>query len=244
MKQYKATIAYDGTDFLGFQIQAQGRTVQGVVESVLFKIAKQPVRILGAGRTDTGVHAAGQVISFCVPWQHGPETLQKALNANLPPDIVVRNLMYCEAGNFHPRFDAVSRKYRYTILNQPLRDVFKHRYAMWVSQPLNFSQMQTAASLFVGTHDFASFGRPPQGENTVRTIFEASWMKQDNTLIFEIRANAFLYRMVRNIVGTMLAVGLGNLKPEAIKDILKAKDRSLAPPPAMPNGLSLVEVSY
>lgn len=242
-EQYKAIIAYDGTDFLGFQIQARGRTVQGTLEAALKKIAKQPVRIIGAGRTDTGVHAIGQVISFRLLWRHRLADLHKALNANLPQDIVVLELSEIDSG-FHPRFDALSRQYRYTILNQRVRDVFKRRYAMHVSQILDVEQMQQASLHLLGTHDFASFGRAPQGDNTVRTVIQAAWSVNEPEITFEITANAFLYRMVRSIVGTLLEVGLGKFKVGEVKKILLARDRSRARTLVPPNGLCLVKVNY
>lgn len=242
-EQYKAIVAYDGTDFLGFQIQAKGRTVQGTLEAALKKIAKQPVRIIGAGRTDTGVHAIGQVISFRLPWRHRLTDLHKALNANLPPDIVVLELSEVDSG-FHPRFDALSRQYRYTILNQRVRDVFKRRYAMQVSQILDVEQMQQASLYFLGTHDFASFGRAPQGDNTVRTVIRAVWSVNEPEITFEITANAFLYRMVRSIVGTLLEVGLSKLKVGEVKKILLARDRSRVRTLVPSNGLCLVKVNY
>ncbi|NIT58244.1 MAG: tRNA pseudouridine(38-40) synthase TruA [Aliifodinibius sp.] len=242
-EQYKAIIAYDGTDFLGFQIQARGRTVQGTLEAALKKIAKQPVRIIGAGRTDTGVHAIGQVISFRLLWRHRLADLHKALNANLPQDIVVLELSEIDSG-FHPRFDALSRQYRYTILNQRVRDVFKRRYEMHVSQILDVGQMQQASLHLLGTHDFASFGRAPQGDNTVRTVIQAAWSVNEPEITFEITANAFLYRMVRSIVGTLLEVGLGKLKVDEVKKILLARDRSRARTLVPSNGLCLVKVNY
>ncbi|RME49726.1 MAG: tRNA pseudouridine(38-40) synthase TruA, partial [Caldilineae bacterium] len=208
---FKATIAYDGTDFFGFQIQAQERTVQGTLETVLQTIARAPVRVTGAGRTDAGVHATGQVIAFQLPWRHTPADLQNALNANLPPDIVVQHVTIAPP-NFHPRFDARRRQYRYTILNQPLPDVLRRRYTAHIAPPLQVERMQQASRLLLGTHDFAAFGRPPQGDNTVRTVTQAEWQARGSELTFTITANAFLYRMVRNVVGTLIQVGLGRLE--------------------------------
>ena len=243
MRQFRAILAYDGTEFLGFQIQANGRTVQGVIEAVLEQITKRPSRIIGAGRTDTGVHAAGQVISFKIQWRHSIGKLQKALNVKLPTDIVVLSLTEI-AGDFHPRYDALARQYRYTILNQAVRNVFSRRYALWVPQDIDFEAMQAASRYLLGTHDFATFGRPPQGTNSIRTVSQADWCVKDTTMSFEITANAFLYRMVRNIVGTILDVGLGNLAIKQIPDILLAKDRSKSGAPVAPYGLSLIKVYY
>lgn len=243
VQYYKAIIAYDGTDFLGFQIQAQGRTVQGELEKVLNKITGSPTRISGAGRTDSGVHATGQVVSFKSGWRHSPEALQNALNATLPPDILIGSLTITNS-EFHPRFSARSRQYRYTILNQPLKDVLRRRYAAHISRPLEVSRMRQACQYLIGTHDFASFGRPPKGENTVRTVTQATWQADGPELVFLIEANAFLYRMVRNIVGVLIRVGLGEIEVDEVNNILQARDRSRAGAPATANGLCLVNVNY
>ena len=243
MGYYRATIAYDGTDFLGFQTQAEGRTVQGTLEAALGNMAGQGVRVSGAGRTDTGVHAVGQIIAFNLAWRHTNDDLLRAFNANLPADVAVMAVAEAE-NDFHPRFSAVSRQYRYTILNQPLRDVFRRRVAMHVVQPLNVTAMQRASTCLLGTHDFASFGRPPAGNSTVRTVTQIEWSRRDTEIVFEITANAFLYRMVRNIVGTLVQVGLGQLEIGRIKEILLMKKRSHEVVPAAPNGLCLVKVNY
>jgi len=240
---YKAIIAYDGTDFLGYQIQASGRTVQGEIEAALKTVTQTPIRTLAAGRTDSGVHATGQVISFTANWKHGTDALQRALRANLPQDIVVKTLTTTNTG-FHPRFDAKSRQYRYTIINQPLPDVLRRRYALHIAQPLDVDRMQAASQLLLGTHDFAAFGRPPQGDNTVRTITQAEWRTHNTDVYFYITANAFLYRMVRRIVGTLLPVGLGEMNVEDVKTILKTKDRAKAGAPSAACGLCLINVMY
>ncbi len=243
LQRYKATIAYDGTDFLGYQIQAQGRTVQDEIEKALNVIARQHIRVAGAGRTDTGVHAAGQVIAFNLNWRHPIADLHRALNANLPPDIALKALTEAEA-NFHPRFDALDRQYRYTILNQPIKDVLRRRYTLHISRPVDVGRMQQASIALLGTHDFASFGKAPQGNNTVRTVLQADWQRNGSEITFNIGANAFLYRMVRNIVGTLLQVGLGQLTIDEFKAVLQAGERSKAGPPAPPQGLCLVKVNY
>ncbi len=243
VQAYKAVIAYDGTDFLGYQIQASGRTVQGVIEQTLQKILKTPTRITGAGRTDSGVHAIGQVIAFKAHWHHPETALQKALNANLPPDIVVQTLTTIHP-SFHPRFDARSRQYRYTILNQPLPDVLRRRYTWHVPQPLDVDRMQRASNFLLGTHDFAAFGQPPQGDNTVRTVTQAEWRQTGSEITFFITANAFLYRMVRRIVGTMVLVGQGKMAVEDVKHVLQTKNRAEAGAPASAAGLCLINVTY
>lgn len=243
VQNHKAIIAYDGTDLLGFQIQSRGRTAQGVLEEALAKIAKKPIRIIGAGRTDAGVHATGQVVAFKLAWKHTLADLQNALNANLPADIAVHELTTTYF-NFHPRFDARSRQYKYTILNQPSRDVMKRRYTAHISKPVDVALMQQASFYLVGTHDFASFGRPPQGDNTIRTVSQAEWQVEGSEIAFYITANAFLYKMVRTIVGTLLQIGLGEMDVDELKDILQVKDRSKAGAPAPACGLCLVKVTY
>lgn len=242
-RRYRATVAYDGTDFLGYQIQAKGRTVQGEIEKRLEQVTQTQLRIYGAGRTDAGVHATGQVIAFNVAWKHTLDDLHRALNAVLPNDIVISNLTITSA-NFHPRFSASSRTYQYKIINQPWPDVLQQRYAYHVSQPLNIEAMSRAGQLLIGTHDFASFGKPPQGDNTVRQIMRADWLANNNQLTFIITANAFLYRMVRTVVGTLVQVGLGRLTIDDVQNILEAKDLTQSAPPAPAHGLCLVGVDY
>lgn len=243
LQTFKAIVAYDGTDFWGYQIQAIGRTVQGEIESALKHISKMPIRTVAAGRTDSGVHATGQVIQFSVHWAHSVETLQRALQANLPEDIVVKHLTTANK-DFHPRFDAISRQYRYTIINTPLPDVLRRRYAWHIAKPLNVEKMQQASRLLLGTQDFAAFGTPPQGDNTVRTITQAEWRQHGTDLYFYITANAFLYRMVRRIVGTLVLVGKGKMEVEDVKRVLIAKDRANAGAPSAACGLCLINVMY
>jgi tRNA pseudouridine38-40 synthase len=238
-----AVIEYDGTDYLGFQLQAEGRTIQGEVERALAEVTRRETRVVGAGRTDAGVHAMGQVISFVPQWKHSLPELQRAMNALLPEDIAVHQMAWV-ADDFHPRFSAVSREYRYTILNQPLRSPLARRFAYHYRKPLDMEAMARAARCLVGSHDFASFGRPPQGDNTVRRVYQAEYTRQDQFIYFDIVANAFLYRMVRNIVGTLLLVGAGELSPESFEEILGAKDRRRAGPAAPAHGLCLMRVNY
>ena len=238
-----AVIEYDGTDYLGFQLQAEGRTVQGEVERALAKITRRETRVISAGRTDAGVHAIGQVISFVPQWKHSLPELHRAMNALLPEDVAVHQMAWV-ADDFHPRFDAVSREYRYTVLNQSLRSPLARRFAYHYLKPLDVEAMDRAASCLVGSHDFASFGRPPQGESTVRQVHRAECTRQDQLICFDIVANAFLYRMVRNIVGTLLLVGMGKLSPERFEEILQARDRRRAGPAAPAHGLCLMKVNY
>ncbi len=239
----RATVAYDGTDFYGFQVQAAQRTVQGTLEDALFKITQERVRVIGAGRTDSGVHALGQVVAFRTGWRRSPAELQRALNAVLPRDVAVWSLTEAAPG-FHPRFDARSRVYRYTIWNHPVRNPLLRRVAHWVPQALDVGAMAEATRLLVGEHDFATFGSPPQGDNTVRRVIAAGWTRDGDRLYLDIEANAFLYRMVRSIVGTLLRVGRGELTVEGFADAFAAADRSQAGPTAPACGLCLVAVHY
>ena len=239
----RAVVAYDGTDYQGFQRQANGPTVQEVLELALEQVTGEPVAVLAAGRTDSGVHAEGQVIAFDTPWQHPLDALLRALNATLPPDVAVRQIAPARP-DFHPRYDARSRRYRYTVLNEPVRSPLARRTSLHVPQPLDLAAMQAAARLVVGEHDFAPFGQPPQGEGTVRRVLRAEWSSAPPWLFFDIEANAFLYRMVRSLVGTMLQVGLGALTVDGFARVLAVRQRAQAGPTAPPHGLSLIEVRY
>jgi len=239
----RATVAYDGTDFSGFQIQASGRTVQGVLEEGLKALTQEDIRVVGAGRTDSGVHALGQVVSFCTGWCHSIEDLERGWNAVLPRDVAVRDVGGVERW-FHPRFDARSRVYRYTIWVDRVRNPLVRRTSHWVQHPLDVAAMEEASRLLLGEHDFATFGAPPQGSNTIRRVLQASWTRQDSTLYLDIEANAFLYRMVRSIVGTLLQVGTGDLSVGQFASLFGAADRSLSGPTAAANGLCLMAVKY
>jgi tRNA pseudouridine38-40 synthase len=239
----RLTVAYDGTDFLGFQRQATGRTVQGVLEKALERIAGRPTRVLAAGRTDTGVHAEGQVIAFDTAWRHGLPDLERAMNAVLPQDVAVHDPIQV-APDFHPRYAARSRRYRYTVYNASVRSPVARRTSLHCKESLDLEAMQGATRLTVGEHDFAAFGRPTQGEVTVRRVIEAGWLAEPPWLMFEIEANAFLFRMVRSIVGTLLQVGQGRLSPDAFGVVLASRDRSRAGQTAPAHGLCLIRVRY
>ncbi len=239
----RAIVAYDGTDFLGFQWQSSGRTVQGVLEEALLQVTRQATRVIGSGRTDTGVHAQGQVIGFRTPWRHSLPDLQRAMNAVLPSDVVVREIGVA-APDWHARFSARRRFYRYTVLNQPWRSPLDRRYAHLVAGPLNLDDLQAAAEVLVGVHDFASFGRPTVGDSTVREIFSARWSQEGSRWTFDVCGNAFLRSMVRSLVGAMLQVGTGAWPVERLATVLAGQDRALAAPPAPACGLCLMRVAY
>ena len=244
MAHYRAIIEYDGTDLLGFQRQARGRTVQGEIETALSRIGWSGKAVLGAGRTDSGVHASGQVIAFDLEWKHGGGDLLKALNANLPPDVAVKTLSEC-AADFHPRYAAKARRYRYTLYNSAVRSPLTARYAWQVWPQLNLAVMREASAALLGRHDFATFGSDPDdGVNTARTVAVADWTEQGEFVYFEIQADAFLHRMVRSLVGALKKVGAGDLAVAEFAALLQARDRSQCPPIAPPHGLCLIQVLY
>jgi tRNA pseudouridine38-40 synthase len=245
MERYQVILAYDGTQFLGFQRQGKGRTVQDVVETVLRQLGWQERSILAAGRTDAGVHASGQVISFNLEWAHPAEELGRALNALLPPDVAVGSVRTTYP-DFHPCYDAVSRRYRYCIYCQPGRDPLKARYAWRVWPAPQVDLLRQAASYLPGTHDFAAFGTPPRTQGTtVRTVFHAAWQENDFELVFEISASAFLYHMVRRLVSMQVAVGQGRMDADDVQHSLQPMSKgSLVKGLAPAQGLTLVEVCY
>jgi tRNA pseudouridine38-40 synthase len=256
----RGVVAYDGTGYSGFQRQANALTVQEVLAVALAQVTasdQEAVTILAAGRTDAGVHATGQVVAFDTAWRYGLDDLWRALNAVLPAEVSFLQLEEC-APDFHPRYDARSRRYRYTVCNTPVRWPLALRYSLHVVAPLDVAVMQQAAQLLVGEHDFAAFGQPPkQGRTTVRAVLAAEWERKPSFgcahdehaqgspwLNFDIEANAFLYRMVRSIVGTLLLVGRGEMTVEEFAAVLESCDRDQAGPTAPPHGLCLVEVKY
>lgn len=243
-QRYRALIEYDGAAYLGFQRQRNGQpTIQGELERVLGDLAKRPITITGAGRTDSGVHAKGQVVSFELDWLHGQPVLQRAINANLAQDIAVLNLESC-AADFHPRFDARRRAYEYNIYNAVIRSPIRRQYTWHVKRPLDITQMNEAAGALIGVHDFATFGQPPQGENTVREVFTAVCQRHNELVSITIEANAFLQRMVRSIVGTLKLVGEGSWTVGQFVAAFKAHDRSQCGTVAPPQGLYLMSVTY
>lgn len=220
--------------------------MQGTLEQVLRRLSGQHTRIRYAGRTDAGVHALGQVIAADVLWRHSLVDLERAWNALLPTDIAVREVTAVTDPDFHPRFSAHSRVYRYTVWIGPWRSPLRERYSLHEPRPLDVEQMNQAAALLLGSRDFASFGQPTQGRtaSTVREVLRARWQPTGDMLYFEIEANAFLRHMVRTIVGTLLEVGKGYRSVASVGEVLAAHDRALAAPPAPACGLCLVEVKY
>ncbi len=248
--RYRATLAYDGTNYYGFQRQAAGiATIQGAVEEAVAAVTGQVVTVIGAGRTDTGVHAAGQVIAFDVAWKHSAEALLNAINAVLPDDIALQDVAMLgevvpgERG-FHPRFDAVSRIYSYTVHTAAQRDPLLRHRAWHVRGALDVALMRQAARLLVGERDFGAFGQPPQGESTVRSVFRSEWCEDAPLLIYRVEANAFLQHMVRRIVGLLVTVGRGAMPLEKFEAIFASAHIPAGVPLAPPQGLVLEQVKY
>lgn len=250
MARYKLTLAYDGSYFSGSQRQAKPRTVQGELERVLRKVGWTGRSVFIAGRTDAGVHATGQVASVDLDWSHTDGDLLRALNSALPQDMAVRSVQVVDA-KFHPRFDAVSRTYCYRLFCQPLREPIRERFAWRVWPAINPDLLISAAEQLIGKHDFSAFGSPttPKG-TTVRTVMKADWTQiADDKWQFEVRADAFLYRMVRRMVFVQIAVAQGKIPVEAITRSLarqaSTEKRSGLPSGLAPSqGLTLVAVEY
>lgn len=243
MQRYRATLAYDGTAYFGFQRQAGDTpTIQGRVEQAIARVCRQEATVIGAGRTDAGVHATGQVIAFDVDWRHETGDLLRALNANLPNDIALQSIAVAEE-EFHPRFSARSRSYVYRFYQRRVRSPLWDRQCWQIPTPLDYASMQGAAALLLGEHDFATFGQPPQGNNTVRHVMQSKLIL-DDVCEYHVTANAFLQRMVRSIVGSLMAVGRGAMTIQTFEAALRAADRSRAGTTAPPHGLTLVDVEY
>lgn len=244
-KNFRLTIEYDGTSYHGWQMQKDLRTVQGEITNALGTIMQQKVPVIGSGRTDAGVHALGQVASFRCNTRLLPGDIMNALNSLLPDDIVIID---CAAvsPDFHAQYSAKSKTYLYRILNRKIpAAVFRH-YAWHVKPPLDLDAMDRAASLLVGRHDFSSFeGAGSPKLSSERTVTEAFFKKETGGYIgFHVTADGFLKHMVRNIVGTLVEVGLGKIEPSRITEILGAKERSMAGATAPAHGLFLVSVTY
>lgn len=240
---YKIILSYNGSAFAGYQRQLEARTVQGEFETSLRTIGWRGQTILGAGRTDAGVHARAQVISFQLDWKHSTEDLRNALNYYLPKDMAVQSVAEVPA-DFHPRFDAKSRHYRYHIFCQPVRDPIREVFAWRVWPPVEINRMNTAANKLLGSHDFAAFGSAvSKGGVTVREVFLAVWRQDGDQCQFDIRANAFLYHMVRRITFLMVNIGQDEAPVRLISDGLETGQLELTGL-APAEGLVLEEVYY
>ncbi|MBT3189665.1 MAG: tRNA pseudouridine(38-40) synthase TruA [Anaerolineae bacterium] len=244
MVRYQIILAYDGTEFFGSQRQAKSRrTVQGELENALRKMGWAGNSVLMAGRTDAGVHASGQVAAFDLGWNHSLEDLRNALNANLPAEMAVSRVRTAPA-DFHPRFNATARLYRYCIFCQRNRDPLRERYAWRVYPDVDGEILHSLAAMLPGKFDFAAFGSPPRpGGSTERHLMQASWQKQEDEWIFEVQANAFLYHMVRRLVLTQVVIAQKKVPAEKFVRAL-AEQVEVTSGIAPSNGLTLVEVSY
>ena len=245
LQGHKLTIAYRGTEFSGWQRQTAKRTVQGCIEDALEKIWGEKIRLQGSGRTDTGVHALGQVASFNARRLHADAVLRRALNANLPRDV---RIMKCRLVSpaFHARFDAMGKTYRYLIWNHLVQDPFTLDTHWHVPRPLDLPAMRRAARLLLGRRDFASFTSNPgyERESTVRTMRRVSVARDGAVVAFHFTAEGYLYRMVRNLVGALAKVGQGKITVDDFGKILRACSRSEAPATAPACGLYLMNVTY
>lgn len=248
MRNLKLTVAYEGTDFAGWQIQPEAATVQGSLSSAIGRITGEKVLPQGSGRTDAGVHALAQVATFQTDSVIPTGNFVVALNDILPASIRVLSAEEV-AADFHPRKSAAAKTYRYRIYREAICSPFLSRYVWHYPYPLDEPAMREAAPLVQGEHDFTSFAavdpeRGREGVSNVRRIFSSQFRKESSELIYEVRGNGFLHHMVRNLVGTFLLVGKGTLKPADVTRILGAKDRSAAGATAPATGLYLVNVEY
>ncbi|KGX90357.1 tRNA pseudouridine synthase A [Pontibacillus halophilus JSM 076056 = DSM 19796] len=246
MERVICVISYDGTQFSGYQVQPNGRTVQEDVENALQKMHKGKfIRITASGRTDAGVHAKGQVIHFDSPLVIPEENWKKALQTLLPKDIRIVDVQKTTE-DFHARYGTKRKEYRYRILNSVDPDVFKRNYTFHVPDKLDLQAMNEACTYFEGTHDFTSFSSAKSDVkgDKVRTIYEAYCYVDGDEIIFSVTGNGFLYNMVRILVGTLLEVGKGRKTPATIQEIFEMNDRSQAGKTAPPQGLYLWDVDY
>ncbi|MGB2705812.1 MAG: tRNA pseudouridine(38-40) synthase TruA [Candidatus Omnitrophota bacterium] len=246
MPNIRLTIAYDGTGYAGWQIQKNAKSIQDEIEKALKKILGEKVRLIGAGRTDSGVHARAQVANFKTRKKFPPKKIQAALNAALPKDISVIEAKKAPL-KFHSRFDAKSKIYRYTILNSRIDDPFLRNYYHKFPYKLNVPLMKRESGILLGRHDFKSFQRKSASsriKSTVRTIKRITIKREKDFIHIGIEANGFLHNMVRNIIGTLIEIGRGYFPEGSMKKILSAKDRRQAGPTAPARGLTLLKVKY
>ncbi len=246
MRNIKLTLQYDGTDYFGWQRQKNThRTIAEILENILSKILREKVKLIAAGRTDTGVHARGQVANFITGSQMALIRIHQSLNALLPKDIRVIKVELALA-DFHSRYSAKLKTYRYTILNRKIQDVFLRRFVYhYPLAKLDVAAMRKAASFLVGSHDFVSFKRTDKKiKPTVRELKEIKISRKGDIIYIDVFAQSFLYHMVRNIAGTLIEIGKGKFPPESLKKILQSKDRKTAGPTALACGLCLMKVKY
>jgi tRNA pseudouridine38-40 synthase len=240
----RASLAYDGTAYRGFQLQPGEDTIQGRLESALAQMAKEPVRVTAAGRTDSGVHARAQVIHFVLPRPIPPQGILEGLNSMLPDDIRVHAVDEAE-DNFHARFDARSKTYRYYLDRSKVPSPLRCRFTLHYPYPLDREALESGAARFLGERDFAAFRASScTARTTVRRCTASTFREEGAELVYEIEASGFLHHMVRNVVGTLLEVGRGKRDPSAIDALFASRERSQAGPTAPAKGLHLVRLTY
>ena len=244
MKRVKLTVAYDGTNYCGWQVQPNGLAVQEVLNRCLSEFLGEQITTIGASRTDAGVHALGNVAVFDTEARMPADRISYALNTRLPEDIKIRESREVPL-DFHPRFQQTVKTYEYKIYNQRFPDPTRRLYTYFYYYPLDVKKMQEAADYLVGEHDFKSFSTyKPEVESTVRTIYDLQVERQEDVITIRIRGNGFLYNMVRIIAGTLIRVGGGVYPPGQVQTILEGKNRELAGETARPEGLTLVKIEY
>lgn len=242
--QIKLTIHYDGSNYSGWQLQSGQDSIQARIEAALERIFSQPVRVRGSGRTDAGVHARGQVAAFTLPRPFDPAELNRALNANLPSDIVIVNAESAP-DSFDPRRHALSRVYEYRVLNQLWPSPFEYRYSWHLRDWLDLDRMSEAARLFIGEHDFAAFRTlGTEVKTTIRRVDASQWTRDGARIVYRVEASSFLRHMVRTMVSTMVEIGRGKFEPAFVTQLLDSRDRAMAPAAAPASGLCLIEVRY
>ncbi|RGG79563.1 tRNA pseudouridine(38-40) synthase TruA [Clostridium sp. AF17-2] len=244
MKRVKLVVAYDGTNYHGWQVQDNGITIEEVLNRTISELVQEDIKVIGASRTDAGVHACGNVAVFDTESRIPGDKFSFALNQRLPEDIRIQESCEVDA-DFHPRYADTVKTYEYNILNRRFELPSKRLYAAFCYYPMDIERMNQAAAYLVGEHDFKSFcSAGAQVQTTVRTIYAVNVTKDDDMVHIRITGNGFLYNMVRIIAGTLMQVGTGLMEPEQVKEILEARDRSKAGPTAVAKGLTLVEIRY
>ena len=244
MKRVKLGVAYDGTNYHGWQVQDNGITIEEVLNRTISELVQEDIKVIGASRTDAGVHACGNVAVFDTESRIPGDKFSFALNQRLPEDIRIQESCEVDA-DFHPRYADTVKTYEYNILNRRFELPTKRLYAAFCYYPMDIERMNQAAAYLVGEHDFKSFcSAGAQVQTTVRTIYAVNVTKADDMVHIRITGNGFLYNMVRIIAGTLMQVGTGLMEPEQVMEILEARDRSKAGPTAVAKGLTLVEIRY
>lgn len=244
MKRIQLIVAYDGTHYHGFARQNNALTIQEVMEKAIEQLTKQKVEVIASGRTDTGVHAKAQCCIIDIDMKIPVERFAKAMNHWLPSDIVIKEAKEVKS-DFHPRFMAKKKTYRYQILNSKTNDPFSGKYSYFYPYHLDVKKMQEGAKYIVGTHDFKCFcASGSTVKDTVRTVYSVDVRQQEHIIHIDICGNGFLYNMVRIIAGTLIDIGRGRFQPQYMEEIITKLDRSLAGPTAPPEGLMLQEVFY